>query len=91
MATLVECHNNTISRHKKNLEKLSERQDRPLENLDERSDRILDEVVLPLWLREVLSFGPKNPVRNKFIEVSFLADIDCFLSELKLNRLPGKK
>ena len=30
--------NNTISRHKKNLEKLSERQDRPLENLDERSE-----------------------------------------------------
>ena len=32
--------NNLISRHKKKLEKFSERQDRPLKNLDERSVRI---------------------------------------------------
>ena len=83
--------NNLISRHKKKIEKLSERQYRPLKNLDERSVRILDEVVLPLWVREVLSFGPKQPVRDKFIEIHFLADIDSFLSELKLNRLPGEK
>ena len=73
------------------LEKLAERQDRPLKNLDERSVRILDEVILPLWLREVLSFGPKHPLPEKFKEVHFLADIDIFLSELKSNRLPGEK
>ena len=33
--------NNLISRHKRKLEKLSERQDRPLKNLGERSVRIL--------------------------------------------------
>ena len=83
--------NNLISRHKRKLKKLSGRQDRPLKNLDERADRILDEVILPLWVREVLSFGPKHPVRDKFKEIHFLADIDSFLSEMKLNRIPGEK
>ena len=83
--------NNLISRHKKKLEKLPERHDRPLKNLDERSVRILDEMILPLWMREVLSFGPKHPVRDNFNEIHFLADIDSFLCELKLNRIPGEK
>ena len=83
--------NNLINRHKRKLEKLSERQDRSLKNLDERAVRILDEVVLPLWVREFLSFGPKHPVRDKFNEIHFLADIDSFLSELKLNRIPREK
>ena len=52
--------NNLISRHKRKLEKLSDRQDRTLKNLDERSVRILDEVILPLWVRKVLSFGRKH-------------------------------
>ena len=81
---------NLISRHKRKLEKLAERQDRPLKHLDERSFRILDEVYLPLWVQEVLSFGPKHPVRDKFNEIHFLADNDSFLSKLKLNRLPGE-
>ena len=34
--------NNLISRHKRKLEKLSERQDRPLKHLDERAVRILE-------------------------------------------------
>ena len=48
-------------------------------------------MVLPLWVREILSFGPKHPVRDKFNEVRFLGEIDIFLSELKLNRLSGEK
>ena len=59
--------------------------------MDERAVRILDEVILPLWVREVLNFGPKHPVRDKFKEIHFLADIDGFLSELKLNKIPGEK
>ena len=42
-------------------------------------------------MREVLSFGPKHPVRVKFNEIHFLAGIDNFLSVLKLNRIPGEK
>ena len=83
--------NKLISRHKTKLEKVIERQDRPLNNLDERLVRNLDEVILPLRVREVLSFGPKHPVRDKFNEIHFLADFDKFLSELKLNRIPGGK
>ena len=83
--------NNLISRHKKKLEKLSERQDRPLKNLHERSVRVLDDVILPLWVQEVLSFGAKHPVRDKFNEIHFLEDIHSFLSELNLNRIPGEK
>ena len=48
-------------------------------------------MILPLWLREVLSFGPKQPIPEKFNEIHFPADIDSFLSELKSNRLPGEK
>ena len=70
--------NNLISRHKRKLEKLSERQNRSLKNLDERSVRILDKVILPLWVREVLSFGPKHPVRDKFNQIYFLDNIDSF-------------
>ena len=47
--------------------------------------------MLPLWVREFLTFGPKHPARDKFNEIHFLADIDSFLSELKLNRIPGEK
>ena len=83
--------NKLISRHKRKFKKLSERQDKPLKNLDERSVSVLDEAILPLWVREVLSVGPKHPVRDKFNEIHFPADIDSFLSELKLNRVPGEK
>ena len=75
----------------KKLEKLSERQNKPLKNFDDKSARFLDEVFLPQWVREALSFGPKHPVRNRFNEIQFLADIDSFLSERKLNRIPGEK
>ena len=59
--------------------------------MNERSARNLDAVNLPLWLREVLCFGPKHLVRDKFNEIHFLADIDSFLSKLKLNRILGEK
>ena len=83
--------NDLISRHKKKLENFLKSQDRPLKNLSERSVRILDEVVLPLWVREVLSFGPKHPVRDKIYDIHFFADLDSFVSELNLNRLPEEK
>ena len=80
--------NNLIRRHKKKLEKVPERQDRPLKNLYERSVRILDEVILPQWVRKILSFEPKHPVRDKINKIHFLADLVSFLSELKLYKIP---
>ena len=85
------CVSNLISRHKKKLEKRSERQDRPLKNLNERSVRFLDVVILPLWVREVLSFGTKHPVRDNAMKFTSLRTSIDFWSELKLNRLPGEK
>ena len=60
-----------------------------MKRLDVRSIRFLDEVFLPQWVREILTFGPKHPVRDKFNEIHFLADIDSFLSELNLHRILG--
>ena len=40
--------------------------------------------------RDHLPVRHKHPVRHKFNEIHFLASIDSFLSEMKLNRLPGK-
>ena len=38
-----------------------------------------------------LKFWTKHPVRDKYNELHCLAIIDSFLSELKLNRIPGEK
>ena len=58
--------------------------------MDDRSVRNLDQVILPQWVREVLNFGQKHPVQDKFNEIYFLTGIDSFLSELKLNGKPGE-
>ena len=77
--------------HQKNLMKLSERQDRPLGKQGEGLVRgALDDVKLPNWVQQVLALGPKHPVRDKFNETHFLADIDIFLSDLKNRKVPGE-
>ena len=38
-----------------------------------------------------LKFWTKHPVLDKFNEIHLIADLDSFLSELKLNRIPGEK
>ena len=76
--------------HQKKLMKLSERQDRPLGKQGEGSVRALDDVELPNWVQQVLALGPKHPVRDKFNETHFLADIDIYLSDLKNRKVPGE-
>ena len=56
----------TSENHRKKLEKLSERQDKPLGGRNERSVKVLDNIELPEWVYEVLSMGPKHPIRDKF-------------------------
>ena len=80
----------TSENHRKKLEKLSERQDRPLGGRNERSVEVLDNIELPEWVYEVLSMGPKHPIRDKFNETHFLADIDIFLSQLKNQKTSGE-
>ena len=75
--------------HQKKLMKLSERQDRPLRKQGEGSVRALDDVDLPNWVQQVLALGPKHPVRDKFNETHFLADIDIFKIS-KIVKSPGR-
>ena len=80
----------TPENHRKKLEKLSERQDKLLGGRNERSVKVLDNIELPEWVYEVLSKGPKHPIRDKFSETHFLADIDIFLSQLKNQKISGE-
>ena len=50
---------------------------------NEQSVKVLDNIKLPGWVTEVLSMGPKHPIRDKLNETHFLAHIDIFLSQLK--------
>ena len=50
---------------------------------------MLDNIELPYWVHEVLSMGPKHPIRYKFNDTHFLVDIDVFLSQLKNQKTFG--
>ena len=58
------------------IDKLSERQDRPHRNGFHSNVVIMDGRDLPKFVFDILSLGPKHPVRDKFNEVQFLADVD---------------
>ena len=49
----------------------------------------IDDIELPHMIRQLLSLGPKHPVRGKFVETQFLADIDIFLLDFKHREVPG--
>ena len=80
----------TSENHRKKLEKLSQRHDKPLGGRNEQSVKVLDNIELPEWVYEMLSIGPKHPIRDKFNETHFLADIDIFLSQLKNQNTSGE-
>ena len=73
------------------LGKLSERQDRPLRNGSHNNVVTLDGVELQKFVLDVLSLGPKHPVRDKFHEVHFHADVDRIFRELRENNSDGEK
>ena len=72
----------TCERHDKKIAGLATRQDKPLRGIGTTVSTIVD-VELPRWATDVLTLGPKHPVRTKFNELHFLADADTFLAELK--------
>ena len=43
------------------------------------------------FLIDILSLGPKHPVRHKFNEVHILADVDKLVRELRENNTEGRK
>ena len=73
------------------LDKLSERQHRPLRNGSHRNVVIMDGRELPKFLLDILSLGPKHPVRDKFNEVHFFADVNKLVRELRENNTEGEK
>ena len=73
------------------LNKLSERQDRPLRKGSHSNIVIMDGREHSISVLDILSLGPKHPVRDKFNEVHFLADVDNFVRELRENNTEGEK
>ena len=72
------------------LVKLSERQDIALRN-GSHSNVIMDGRERPKFVRDILSMGANHPVRAKFNEVHFLADVDKLIRELRENNTEGEK
>ena len=52
---------------------------------------VLDNIILPGFVKDLLAFGPKHPIRDKFKELHFLADIDSLKWTLRENNVQGKK
>ena len=71
-----------------NLNKLSVRQDRPSKEQNFDSIRIPD-ISLPTFVKDLLSYGPKHPIRDKYNEVQFLAAIDNFDRTLRESGTDG--
>ena len=80
----------SLKNHRKKLEKLSKRQDNSLGRRNEQSVKELENIELPGWVYEVLSMGPKHPIRDKYNETHFMADIDIFLPQLKNKKTSGE-
>ena len=73
------------------LAKLSEGQEKPLRASDEKTVAFLDNIILPGFVMDLLAFGQKHPIRDKFKELHFLADIDSLIRDLRQNNVPGGK
>ena len=69
-------------RHRKKLDDLARLQENPLHN-NGKAVHVGDNVDVPLFVIDYLSFGPKHPVLHKFNELHFLADADKLFYYLK--------
>ena len=80
-----------------NFAKLSERQDKPLRSSKEKTVVVLDNIwiynisINSGFVRNLLAFGPKHPIRDKFKELYFLADIESLIKILGENKVPVDK
>ena len=52
---------------------------------------VLDNIILLGCVGDLLAFGRKHPIRDKFEELHFLAGIDNLIRNLRENYGPGKK
>ena len=61
---------------------LATRQEKPLRSLN-NVVKVMCDIKPPQYVLDLLSFGPKHPVKDKFNEIGFLADMDMLISEVK--------
>ena len=73
------------------LAQLSERQHKQLRSSNEKTVEVLVNSILPGFVKDLFVFDPKNPIRDKFKELHFLADIDSLIRNLRENSVPGEK
>ena len=82
---------NHVVYSERKLAKLSVRQDKLLRASNEKTVAVLDNIILPGFVKDLLAFGPKHQIRNKFKELHFLAAIDSLIRNLRENNVPGEK
>ena len=69
---------------KKNESWLSYCQDRPFREND-KAVKIPDGIKLPVFVKDILSYGPKHPIRHNFFETHFLAELNKLMSSKRDN------
>ena len=52
---------------------------------------VLDNIILPGFMRDLLAFGPKHPIRDNSKELHFLAGQDSLIRNLRENKVPREK
>ena len=67
------------SRHQKKLQERATKQEKPLRNI-KSTVRIMCDINPPQSALDLMSFGPKHPIRDKLDDMNILADMD-FLSQ----------
>ena len=77
-------------RHRRKLGSLSSEQEKPLQNVN-KTVRIVGDIKVPDLVLDYLSLAPKHPVRDKFNDLHFLADVDRLLYNLKTNNMENDK
>ena len=65
-------------------------QRKPLRKSD-TSIKTFDDIKLPIFVEEFLSYGPKHPIKDKLNELHFLANVDKLVRNLRANELEGEK
>ena len=66
-------------------------QEKRLRSSNENTVVVLGNIILPGFVKDLLVFGPKRRIRDKFKELHFLADIDNLIRNLRVNNVPGEK
>ena len=82
---------NHVVYSERKLAKLTVRQDKPLRASNEKTVAVLDNIILPGFVKDLLAFGPKHQIRDKFKELHLLAAIDSLIRNLRENIVPGEK